>query len=410
MKAVVFNGIGDIQTKEVDEPVLQSSKDAIVKLTASAICGTDLHFVRGTVSGIKPGTILGHEGVGIVEQVGSEVKNFKKGDRVVVCSTIACGECARCKVEEYSQCEFANPNGRFSGTAFFGGPESAGGFDGLQAEKARIPYADTTLVKLPEEVRDDQAILISDIFPTGYFGARLANVGPGKSVAVFGCGPVGLFAIVSAKLMGAKKVFAIDTIPSRLDAARNLGATVIDYEKEDPVKVLKKATEGAGVDCVIDAVGVDANRPHEGPAEKDSKKLAKDFKRERKEVAPETHSKGGNWIPGDAPSQVLRWSVESLRGGGSLGIIGVYSPQSTAFPIGEAMNKNLSIQAGNCPHRRFVPDLIEIVRSGLADPRQILSQKERLMSAIDAYEAFDQRKEGWIKVELELKRPPAGAA
>jgi threonine dehydrogenase-like Zn-dependent dehydrogenase len=270
----------------------------------------------------------------------------------------------------------------------------------MQAEKVRVPFADVGLVKLPDEVSDDQAILLSDIFPTGYFGAKLAQVGPGKTVAVFGCGPVGLFAIVSARLLGASRVYAVDAVPSRLEAARRQGAETIDYQVHDPVQRLKELTQGAGVDCVIDAVGVDANRPHEGPAAGKSEALKSEFKAELRATAPKAHPHGGHWHPGDAPTQVLRWAVESLRGAGSLGIIGVYPPQVATFPIGAAMNKNLSVQAGNCPHRRYVPHLIELVRSRAVDPTQVITNTAPLAAAIDAYERFDQREDGWIKVEL----------
>ncbi|HZI06207.1 MAG TPA: alcohol dehydrogenase catalytic domain-containing protein, partial [Archangium sp.] len=196
MKAVVFHGIGDIRLEDVPEPELQMDTDAIVKLTASAICGTDLHFVRGTFPGMKPGTILGHEGVGVVEALGRDVRNLRVGDRVVIPSTIACGTCSYCRSGYYAQCDVANPNGKRAGTAFFGGPEMSGPFHGLQAERARIPFANVGLVKLPDEVTDEQAILLSDIFPTGYFGADIAEITPGDTVAVFGCGSVGQFAIL----------------------------------------------------------------------------------------------------------------------------------------------------------------------------------------------------------------------
>jgi len=191
MKAIVFRGIGDIRLDNVREPRIEQPNDAIVRLTASAICGTDLHMIRGTVSEMKSGTILGHEGVGIVEEVGPGVRNLTKGDRVVIPSTIACGSCSYCRAGYFAQCDQANPNGKDSGTAFFGGPKSSGPFHGLQAEYARIPFANVGLVKLPGEVSDDQAILISDIFPTGYFGADIAGIHEGSTVAVFGCGPVG---------------------------------------------------------------------------------------------------------------------------------------------------------------------------------------------------------------------------
>src|SRR4051812_15900485 len=212
MKAVVFHGPGDIRVDNVSEPQIQKPTDAILRITASAICGTDLHMVRGTVSGMKPGRVLGHEAVGIVEEVGPEVRNFKKGDRVVVGSTIGCGYCSYCRAGYYSQCDNANPNA--PSTAFYGGPEEFGGFDGMQAEFVRVPFAANNLVRLPEEVPDEEAILISDIFPTGYQAAEMAEIYPGRTVAVFGCGPVGQFAIASAMLMNAGRVFAIDTVPS----------------------------------------------------------------------------------------------------------------------------------------------------------------------------------------------------
>ena len=198
MKAVVYHDVGDIRLEDVPEPRILAPTDAIVRITASAICGTDLHFVRGTVSGMQPGTILGHEGVGIVEELGADVRNLQVGDRVVIPSTIACGNCSYCRAGYFAQCDGANPNGKEAGTSFYGGPQTTGPFHGLQAEKARIPFANIGLVKLPPEISDDQAILLSDIFPTGYFGAEMAEVGSGDTVAVFGCGPVGQFAIASA--------------------------------------------------------------------------------------------------------------------------------------------------------------------------------------------------------------------
>ena len=241
---------------DVAEPTLRADSDAIVGLTASAICGTDLHFVRGTVPGLKPGTILGHEGVGVVLELGRDVRNLAIGDRVIIPSTIACGSCVYCRSAYYAQCNEANPGGPLAGTAFFRGPTSSGPFDGLQAERARVPYAHVGLVKIPPEVSDDQAILLSDIFPTGWFGAKLAGVRPGQTVAVFGCGPVGLFAIVSARLLGAGRILAVDCEPSRLAAARAQGAETIDFDQEDPVDALRRLTGGSGVDAAIDAVGV----------------------------------------------------------------------------------------------------------------------------------------------------------
>ena len=402
MKAVVWHGIGDIRLDDVPKPKLKDDTDALVRLTASAICGTDLHFIRGTFAGMKPGTILGHEGVGVVEELGKDIRNFNIGDRVVIGSTIACGACSYCRAGYYSQCDKANPNGAQAGTAFFGGPEPAGGFDGLQAEYARIPYAHVGMVKLPDEVSDAQAILLSDIFPTAYFGADMAGIKPGHTVAVFGCGPVGQFAIASAKLMNAGRIFAIDAVPSRLEMARAQGAETVNFNEEHPVVTLMRLTGGIGVDCSIDAVGVDAYHAHQGPAAKLEKPQEAQFQEELEKNNPAGYKpQQGNWVPGDAPSQALQWEVESLAKAGTLSIIGVYPLTMNSFPIGAAMNKNLTLRMGNCPHRKYIPQLVDMVRAGVIDPTLILTQQEPMTSAIDAYKAFDERKPGWIKVELE---------
>lgn len=253
MKAVVFYGVGDIRITDAPDPKILQRNDAIVRLTASAICGTDLHMVRGTMPGMEPGTILGHEGVGVVEELGPDVRNLKAGDRVVIPSTIACGTCSYCRAGYFAQCDQANPNGPRAGTAFFGGPKTTGPFNGLQAERARVPYANVGLIKVPDEVSDEQAIMLSDIVPTGYFGADLAEIKHGDTVAVFGCGPVGQFAIASAFLQGAARVLAVDTIASRLDMARTQGSEVIDFQAEDPVQAILRLTGGIGVDRAIDA-------------------------------------------------------------------------------------------------------------------------------------------------------------
>jgi threonine dehydrogenase-like Zn-dependent dehydrogenase len=400
MKAIVYHGTGDIRLDEVPEPELKEPTDAIVRLTASAICGTDLHLVRGTMPGMKPGTVLGHEGVGVVEDLGEDVRNFEIGDRVIVSPTIACGNCSYCRYGYFSQCDNANPNGPQAGTAYFGGPESSGPFDGLQAERARIPFAHTTLVKLPDEVSDDQAILLSDIFPTGYFAAELADIRPGRTVAIFGCGPVGQFAIASAKLLDAGRIIAVDTVASRLDMAREQGAEVIDFNQEDPVEAIRRLTGGIGVDRTIDAVGIDALRPHFGPAAGDGEQ-EKRFDEELHELVPSPHPAGDNWHPGDAPSLALEWAVNAIAKGGTLAIVGVYPQTARWFPIGAAMNKNLTLKMGNTNHRKYIPLLIERVVSGEIDPTRLITQVEGLGSGLEAYRAFDTRKSSWLKVELQ---------
>jgi len=377
MKAVVFHGVGDIRLDDVPEPTLQEPTDAIVRITASAICGTDLHFIRGSAPDMQSGTILGHEGVGIVEALGPEVRNLAAGDRVLIPSTIACGNCAYCRAGYFAQCDLANPNGKKAGTSFFGGPKATGPFHGLQAEKARIPYAHVGLIKLPDSITDNQAIAMSDIFPTAWFGAEMAEIEDGDTVAVFGCGPVGLFAIISARLMGAGRVFAIDGLSDRLDRARELGAECINFEEEDPIAALNRLTDDIGVDRAIDAVGIDANHGHGGH--------------------PHGHEQ---WQPGDAPSQALKWAVEGLAKAGTLSIIGVYPQGFESFPIGAAMNKNLRMNMGNCHHRKYIPKLIELTLAGKVDPASVLTQCEPLTDAISAFAAFDLHEQGWIKVKL----------
>ena len=397
MKAVVYHGIGDVRLDSVPMPKLKSHEDAIVRITASAICGTDLHFIRGTVPGMKPGTILGHEAIGIVEEVGKKVRNFRPGDRVIIPSTVGCGRCGYCRAGYFSQCDNANPAGPLGGTVFFGGPESNGGLDGLQAEYARVPYAAITLLKLPQQIDDDNAILMSDILPTSYMAAVMAEIKPGNTVAIFGCGPVGQLAIACAQHLGAGRVFAIDAVPSRLDVARAHGAETINYNEEDPIEALHALTGGAGPDRVIDAVGVDAAAPESGPA-KLTRTNSKKFEAELDTIVSKQSRK---YPTGGAPSQALRWAVESVAKAGTVSIIGVYPLTMEAFPLGIAMNRNLTIRAGNCDHRRYMPEMIELVRSGRILPAEWITQNEPIQSAIDAYQAFASHQPGWVKVKLD---------
>ena len=400
MKAVVFHGIGDIRLDNVPAPKLQERTDAIVRLTASAICGTDLHFIRGTFSGVKPGTILGHEGVGIVEEVGGGVRNLKRGDRVVIPSTVSCGSCSYCRAGYTAQCDIVNPGGPTAGTVFFGGPEAAGGLDGLQAEYARVPLAFQNLIKLPDSITDDQAILMSDIYPTAYYGAHLAEVRDGDVVAVWGAGPVGLFAALSAFQLGANRVIVLDEHADRLERARMLGAETVNVTEEDPLVAIKELTRGIGPNRAIDAVGVDSERPKSGPAAESTKDKAAELLQQSQKIASGAKPDGQQWKPGDAPALVSAWAVQLLAKAGTLGIIGVYPPTDEFFPIGAAMNKNLTINMGNCNHRTYIPKLIAKVQSGAADPTMILSQTEPMSDAIEAYKQFDLRRPGWIKVEL----------
>ncbi|MGW4398677.1 zinc-dependent alcohol dehydrogenase [Amycolatopsis nivea] len=398
MKALVWHGTGDIRLDEVPDPKILEPSDAIVRITRSAICGTDLHLVRGTMPGMQEGTVLGHEAVGVVEEVGPAVRGFSPGDRVVIPSTISCGTCSYCRSGYHAQCDRANPNGPSAGTCFFGGPEATGSVDGLQAEYARVPFAMTSLVRIPDAVSDDRAILLSDIFPTAWFGARLAEVSRGDSVLVLGAGAVGQFAIASAKRQGAGRVFAVDGIASRLDKAREQNAETVNFNEDDPVALVRELTGGIGVDRVIDAVGVDAERPKTGPA---APADASRFERERAEAAPDASPDGDLWVPGDAPSQAARWTVDAVAKAGSIGVIGVYPPGFEGFPFGTAMNKNLTVHMGNCNHRRYLPELLDLVRTDVVDPTAFITRREEPTAAIEAYESFDRREDGWLKTVLE---------
>ncbi len=399
MKAVVFRGVGDIALQEVREPVLVDHSDAIIRLTTTTICGTDLHMVRGSISGMVKGTILGHEGVGIVEQIGKEVKKFKVGDRVIIPSTIACGHCIYCIKQLYSQCNNANPNGPLAGTAFYGGPKSSGPFQGLQAEKARVPFADISLIKIPDTVRDEQVILLSDILPTAYQAVESAEPQPDDTVAVFGCGPVGQLVIACLKKQGVKNTFAIDSVPSRLAMAQAQGAHVINFNEANPVEVLRQLTSNSGPDKIIDAVGIDSEQPHTCV----STSLSTRYQDELKEIAPITNPHGDNWHPGNAPSLVLEWAVAAVAKAGIVSIIGVYPDSMRFFPIGSAMGKNLTVRAGNCNHRKYIPKLLDWVKEGTFDTTPVITQKLPFKDALTAYEHFDKRDESWIKVMLKLE-------
>ncbi|AGL16433.1 alcohol dehydrogenase catalytic domain-containing protein [Actinoplanes sp. N902-109] len=399
MKAVVFHAVGDIRLEEVPDPVLKDPTDAIVRLTSSAICGTDLHFVRGTFAGFVAGQILGHEGVGIVEGVGAQVRNIKVGRRVVIPSTVGCGNCQFCARELYAQCDNANPAGKLAGTVFYGGPEATGNLPGFQAQKARVLWADVNLVPVPDGITDDQAILVSDILTTAWFGTELAEVGEGDDVLVFGCGPVGQLAIACAKLRGAR-VIAVDRLADRLEVARRQGADVIDFDAEKVPEAVLRLTNGDGASKVIDLVGVDAMVPQRGPGVPDRAER-KEIDRERKAATPDAHQQGDHWVAGDNPTQVLSWSVECVAKAGTIAIVGVYPPTIDAYPIGAAINKNLTIRMGVCNHRRYVDEMFELILAGRLDPSTIITQDEPITDVIAAYEAFDERRQGWMKVELE---------
>jgi len=260
------------------------------------------------------------------------------------------------------------------------------------------------LVRIPEDVNDDQAILLSDILPTAYFAAELAHPHTGSTVAVFGCGPVGLLTIMSLHTMGVGRIFAVDCIESRLELARQLGAEVIDFDAEHPVETILRLTGSIGVDRAIDCVGIDAVHAHAGPAKLEADQRAEEFQREVQAVAPEAHPSQGNWEPGDAPSQAQEWAVDALAKAGTLSIAGVYPQTARFFPIGKAMMKNLTLRMGNCHHRAYIPKLLQLVRGNVLEPTRILTQRAPVDDILEAYRSFDRREPSWVKVAL---RPAA---
>lgn len=393
MKAVTWQGPGEVEVSDVPDPAPREPGDAVVRLTTSAICGTDLHMVRGTMPGMRPGRVLGHEGVGVVEEVGAGVRAFRSGDRVVVPSTLCCGRCSYCRAGYTSQCDAANPNGSQAGTAILGGPQDNGGFDGLQARYARIPWADANLVPLPDAVDDDQAIMLSDVFPTGYFGAKLAEVSRGDTVAVFGCGPVGQLAIASARHLGATRVFAVDRDAARLEKARRQHVEPVDAAAEDPVEVLRELTGGIGPDRVIDAVGIDAYGPRSAGGDDQERRAA--------ELEEATGGGATAWNAGDDPSLAARWSAQAVAKAGTIGVVGVYPPTAHTFPIGTVLNRNLTVRAGNCPHRALIPELIDIVAAGTLDPGRGVTVRRGVADAVEAYRTFDEHRPGWVKVAID---------
>ena len=393
MKAIVYGGPGDVRVDEVRDPELEESTDAIVRVTASAICGFDLRIARGEVPEMLPGTILGHEGVGVIEDLGEDIRNFQIGDRVLLCPTLACGACHQCGRGHYAHCQRANPNGAAFGPAMFGGPAASGPFHGLLAEYARVPLAHTTMLHLPEEIRDADGLLLTDAIPTGLFGVRLTRLSPGQSLAVFGCGPVGQQAITCAQRVGAGRIFAIDGMESRLDAARERGAEAIDVQTEDPVEVLRELTQGAGVDCVIDAVPIDAlpsrygdpltASPMGGTAKSPLDTRLLDVL-ERLRPADEA--------PFDETAQAFAWSTDAATTSGTVAVLCFHPGQVRHFPLMAALRKNLTLRLGTCHHRKYLPRLIEKFQRGTWWERSPRAQVQAsLRDPCDGEACFEQR-------------------
>jgi threonine dehydrogenase-like Zn-dependent dehydrogenase len=386
MKAVCWYGTEDVRVESVPEPKLLNRRDAIVKITLTAICGSDLHIYDGYIPTMHKGDILGHEFMGEVLEVGRDVNNLKKGDRVVVPFNICCGRCFYCQKGLWSLCDNSNPNAAlaekmngFSGAGLFGYSHIYGGFAGGQAQYARVPFADVGPLKVPDDLRDEQVLFLSDIFPTGYMAAENCNVQPGDVVAIWGCGPVGQFAIRSAYLLGATRVIALDDIPERLELARRGNAEVLDFSEVDVLEKLKELTGGRGPDACIDAVGMEAH----GNA------IHKAYDRAKQTVR----------LDSDHPF-ALRQCILACRKGGTVSIPGVYSSSIDKFPMGIAFAKALTFKMGQTHMRRYMQPLLERIQRGEIDPSFIITHRIDLENASEAYRVFHDHDDHCIKVVL----------
>ena len=388
MKATCWKGVKHIKVENVPDPQILNQGDAIVKITSTAICGSDLHLFNGFMPTMERGDILGHEFMGEVMEVGKKVKKLKVGDRVVVPFPIACGQCWSCKNDMWSLCENSNPNAWIaekmlghSPSGVFGYSHMLGGFAGGQAEYARVPFADVGPLKVPEDLKDEAVLFLSDIFPTGYMGAEMCDIKRGDTIAVWGCGPVGQFAIASAKLLGAERVIAIDRFPYRLRIARErAGADVtINYEETSVLEALKELTGGRGPDACIDAVGLEAHAPGvHGLYDKAKQSM----RWENDRIA------------------ALRQAIISCRNGGTVAIVGVYGGYDDKFPLGSVMNRSLTIKSGQCHVHRYMKPLLEHVMRGDIDPSFVITHRMQLDDAAVGYDIFNHKEDDCLKVVL----------
>lgn len=387
MKAVCWYGTHDVRVENVPDPSILNARDAVVKVSSTAICGSDLHLYDGYIPTMRKGDILGHEFMGEVLEVGREVRNLKKGDRVVVPFTISCGRCFFCRKGLWSLCDNSNPNAGmaekmygYSGAGLFGYSHLYGGFAGGQAQYARVPFADVGPLKIPEGLRDDQVLFLSDIFPTGYMAAENCSIEPGDTVAVWGCGPVGQFAIRSAYLLGAERVIALDREPERLEMAREGKAEALNFDDVDVVEKLKWMTGGRGPDSCIDAVGLEAH----GAGSVDAI-----YDRVKQTVRLETDR-----------SHALRQCIQACRKGGTVSVPGVYGGFIDKFPIGAAFAKGLTFKMGQTHVQRYMQPLLERVERGEIDPSFVVTHRLYLDDAPQAYKTFLQKQDHCIKVVL----------
>jgi threonine dehydrogenase-like Zn-dependent dehydrogenase len=387
MKALCWHGKHDIRCDTVPDPTIQDAGDVIIKVTSCAICGSDLHIYDGVIPGMESGDVLGHETMGEVVEVGGEVSKLKVGDRVVIPFTISCGECFFCKRGFFSGCERSNPNRKtaeklwgHSPAGLFGYSHILGGFPGGQAEYLRVPYADVGPIKVPESLTDDQVLFLYDIFPTGYMAADNCNIQPGDTIAVWGCGPVGLFAIRSAFMLGAERVIAIDTVPDRLVMAREAGAITVDFKEDDVYERIQDLTGGRGADACIDAVGTEADATGSADSVIDRIKVA-------------------TFMGTDRP-HVLRQAIHCCRNFGTVSIVGVYGGFLDKIPMGSAINRGLTFRMAQTPVQFYLPKLLERVENGEIDPSFVITHHASLEDGPDMYKTFRDKQDGCVKVVL----------
>jgi threonine dehydrogenase-like Zn-dependent dehydrogenase len=371
----------------VPDPRIEHGRDAIIKVTACAICGSDLHLLDGVMPSMEKGDVVGHETMGEVVDVGKDNTKLKVGDRVVVPFTIACGECFFCKNGFYSGCERSNPNAKMaekmwghSPAGLFGYSHMLGGFAGGQAEYLRVPYADVGPYKVPEGLTDEQVLFLSDIFPTGYMAAEFCNIKGGETIAVWGCGPVGQFAIKSAFLLGAERVLAIDTVAERLALAAQSGATVLDFKKDDIYDRIQELTGGRGADACIDAVGTEPDTTASIGSVIDRIKVA-------------------TFMGTDRP-HVLRQAIECCRNFGTVSIVGVYGGYLDKIPMGSAINRGLTFRMAQTPVQHYMPKLMERIQKGEIDPSFVITHRATLEEGPELYKSFRDKKDGCIKVVM----------
>ena len=387
MKAICWYGKHDVRCENVPDPKIEDPRDAIIKVTSTAICGSDLHIYGGLIPAMEKGDILGHEAMGEVVEVGSGNNKLKIGDRVVVPFPIACGECFFCQRGYFSACENSNPDTEkaeklwgHSPGGLFGYSHLLGGYPGGQAEYLRVPFADVGPIKVPASLDDEKVLFLSDIFPTGYMAAEFCNIQSGDTIAIWGCGPVGQFAIRSAFLLGAGLVIAIDTVPERLALARDVGAIIIDFQKEDVYDRIQELTQGRGADACIDAVGTEPETTASFDSIWDRFKVA-------------------TYLGTDRP-HVLRQVIHCCRNWGIVSVVGVYGGYLDKIPFGSAMNRGLTFRMGQTPVQRYLPSLLERIEKGEIDPSVIITHRGTLEDGPKFYEIFAEKKEGCIKAVM----------